>query len=386
MAATPRIAFVNNLLIHYRIPFFNLLAACGKSQFRFFFGGVHPWMKEFARVNGSYRPDFRYVILRGLRLIEYNYFSPLLFFWLLRDQYDAYIGSPLSSIDCLITFVVAKSLRKPFIVWDERWESPRSLLSKIFEPILFMMANRADAIVVPGLRSFEYFRARISAKKSTTLVIAPNASVLSKPSSLSVKEFRQLHRIPDKKKVIVYLGRLSAEKGIDLLLRSYAILERDLGERVFLLIAGEGEERKYLQPLAETLDLHNIGFTCREIYEQAACLSVADVVVVPSSSKVVRSEVWGLVVNEAASLGRPVIVSETVGCAIDIVAHFQCGYLVKEDPRELSRAIRDILLHPKLAHTMGANGIRATKETFNFQRMAQSFDHTIHQAIAKTHK
>ena len=114
-------------------------------------------------------------------------------------------------------------------------------------------------------------------------------------------------------------------------------------------------------------------------------MSVADVVVLPSTAREPHSEVWGLVVNEAASLGKPVVVTEAVGSASDLVAKFQCGSLVKHsDPHDLCQAIRQILLDPELALKMGANGISATRETFNFERMAQGFYHAIQQAFAKT--
>jgi glycosyltransferase involved in cell wall biosynthesis len=340
-------------------------------------------MKEFVRVNESYRPSFRYVILRGLRLVEYNYFSPLLAFWLLRDRYDGYIGSPLSSIDCLITFLVAKLLRKPFILWDERWQSSRSILSRLIEPVQFMMARKAQVVVVPGLKSLEYFRTRVLEQDSTQLTIAPNASVLNKPSSLSVERFRRLHGIPEHRKVVVYLGRLSPEKGVDFLLRSQAILEQEFGDGVFLLIAGEGEEQEKLRSLADALGLHSVKFTCSHIYEQAECLCVADVVVLPSTGRrTAHSEVWGMVINEAASLGKPVVATDAVGCAGDLIAKYQCGYLVKsEDSDELYRAIRDLLVHPMFALQTGANGIRATKAAFSYEKMAEAFDRAVQQVF-----
>ena len=157
MTARPRIAFVHNLLIHYRVPLFNLFATSSRFKFDFFFGAVHPWMRELAYSQEQYRTTFRYCLLNGLRVLEYNYFSPSLLFQLVRRGYDAYVVGPLASPDCLVVFIVARLLRKPFILWEERWEKTRSSLSRLFEPIQLLIARNADLIIVPGSKSFEYF-------------------------------------------------------------------------------------------------------------------------------------------------------------------------------------------------------------------------------------
>ena len=47
-----------------------------------------------------------------------------------------------------------------------------------------------------------------------------------------------------------------------------------------------------------------------------ACYAACDVLVLPSTGR----ETWGLVANEALACGRPIIVSDAVGCAPDLAA------------------------------------------------------------------
>lgn len=69
--------------------------------------------------------------------------------------------------------------------------------------------------------------------------------------------------------------------------------------------------------------------------------SIGDVFVLPSFGK---SETWGLAVNEAMCMGRPVIVSDHVGCAQDLVAPYQNGLtFTAGDVEALTRCLRDAL-------------------------------------------
>jgi glycosyltransferase involved in cell wall biosynthesis len=342
-------------------------------------------MRRLARVDNRYTPRFSYTLLRGLKVQEYDYLSPLLLILLLRHRYDAYLACSLANPDCLIAFLIAKCFRRPFILWEERWERTRSSISRLIEPIQRLVARSADFIIVPGSRSFEYLSTMTG--RRNRLVIAPNASWLEKPSQARVTRFRRLCGIPSDKKVVLYLGRLITAKGLDYLLLSYAKLEADFKDAVFLLIAGEGEERSRLNLLADILNIRNIRFA-DFVDDQAACLSVADVVVLPTVSGDTSShipETWGLVVNEAACLGIPVVVTRAVGCADDLVRQSHCGFVVQErNAEELLRAIRNVVLNPKLAVQMGANGIRITDETFSYEMMFEKFCSAIQHALRET--
>ena len=54
----------------------------------------------------------------------------------------------------------------------------------------------------------------------------------------------------------------------------------------------------------------------------------------------IQGEVWGLVVNEALSLGARVVVSDRVGCRHDLVRDPQAGWVFRAgDPRSLAAAL-----------------------------------------------
>ena len=104
---------------------------------------------------------------------------------------------------------------------------------------------------------------------------------------------------------IAYAGRLSAEKGIDILIRAMALL-RD----VPLVVFGEGPQEQRLRAVASAQRLENVifaGHVSRPVVDGALRRSAA--LVVPS----LWAENAPMVIMEAASAGVPVIVSDRGG-------------------------------------------------------------------------
>jgi len=108
------------------------------------------------------------------------------------------------------------------------------------------------------------------------------------------------------KNIICFSGRLTKNKGIDLLLKAAKIYEKD---DVLTLIAGDGGEYEKLKKIQEELQLKNVVFLgnknaddLREIY------NISDVCAVPS-----KQEAFGLVALEAIACGTPVVASNQGG-------------------------------------------------------------------------
>lgn len=113
----------------------------------------------------------------------------------------------------------------------------------------------------------------------------------------------------------IYVGRLSPEKSIHLLLAAWKehIRSNVLSE---LRIIGSGPEYDYLTTLIQTLGLSSsvklIGALSSEDLESEYLNATA--LILPS-----QSEPWGLVVNEAFYYGCPAIVSSNCGCVPELI-------------------------------------------------------------------
>ena len=116
--------------------------------------------------------------------------------------------------------------------------------------------------------------------------------------------------------VVLFSGKLSERKGVDLLPDAIRRLPATLRARVVLLCLGDGtlrsevERRSAIHPAVRTMFLG-----VRRQTEMSRYYHASDALVLPSR----RGETWGLVVNEALLHGVPCVVSDRVGCAPDLV-------------------------------------------------------------------
>lgn len=140
-------------------------------------------------------------------------------------------------------------------------------------------------------------------------------------------------------KIIVYIGRLSDEKGPDILIEAFSRLP-ELQKRL-LVIVGSGKMQNSCHTLASALGVHeSVKFAGeRPNHEVPLWLNAADVVCLPS-----LREGWPNVVMEALACGRPVVASN-VGGVPEILTSEDLGILAEPgNPADLAakldRAIR----------------------------------------------
>ncbi|WP_281637376.1 glycosyltransferase family 4 protein [Flavobacterium marginilacus] len=137
---------------------------------------------------------------------------------------------------------------------------------------------------------------------------------------------------PEKVTEFLYVGRVSVEKGIDLLLTFF---ERNVNLR--LNIVGSIEDEKYLNLIAANDNITYHGYKNRD--ELKKIYSVNEVFILAS-----RTEPWGLVIEEALYHGLPLIVSNNVGCSEDLVKLYNTGEVfVVDDLIDLTEKIEKII-------------------------------------------
>jgi glycosyltransferase involved in cell wall biosynthesis len=168
-----------------------------------------------------------------------------------------------------------------------------------------------------GQHNKEYFR-RLGLTDSQ-LVWAPHAvdnDRFADPNGEHAAEALRWRReigIDDDRAALLFAGKLDSGKAPDLLLDAF--LRRQLaGADEHLLFVGSGALEDVLRRAARgARNVHFLGFQNQS--RMPIVYRCGDVFALPSS----RSETWGLAVNEAMASGRPVIVSDQVGCAPDLV-------------------------------------------------------------------
>ena len=163
--------------------------------------------------------------------------------------------------------------------------------------------------------------------------------------------------------LIGFVGRMVPEKGVDVLLRAFANVVRDI-PRAHLALAGDGRLMGEMRVRAGSLGLtraHFLGWRG----DIASFMADIDVLAVPS-----RSEGFGLVVLQAMALARPVVASRVTALP-EIVEPGQTGTLVApDDPASLARALTDILKSANRGAALGRAGRSRLEREFTLERMA----------------
>jgi glycosyltransferase involved in cell wall biosynthesis len=123
-------------------------------------------------------------------------------------------------------------------------------------------------------------------------------------------EWRRRMGISEGDLVLLFAGKLVARKRPLELMRAV----RDL-EGVVLVVVGEGELEAQVQAELEECPVRYRWLPFQNQSRMPVVYRLGDVMVLPSAF----GETWGLAVNEAQACGRPVLVSDAVGCAQDLV-------------------------------------------------------------------
>jgi glycosyltransferase involved in cell wall biosynthesis len=139
--------------------------------------------------------------------------------------------------------------------------------------------------------------------------------------------------------LLLYVGRLSAEKGIE---RLRAILESLPEAR--LALVGDGPHRKALEQHFAGLPVFLAGFLHGD--ELAQAFASSDVFVMPSCT-----ETLGLVILEAMSSGVPVVAARAGGIP-ELIQDGVSGYLFYEES-QAATAIKELLRSPDKRKEMG---------------------------------
>jgi L-malate glycosyltransferase len=182
---------------------------------------------------------------------------------------------------------------------------------------------------------------------------------------------------------VLYVGRLVEWKGVDTLIRSMAIVTKEIPDSK-LTIIGEGPFCDSLQSLVQEAGLAGtVRFYGRASDKDLANLyDSAAVFVLPSRNyQGLVMEGLGVVLLEAMSHGVPVIGSN-VGGIPDIIIDGETGFLVPEQrPDILAERIVRILANNELQDKFRRNGLIRVQEFFSWEKISIDFSHVYDEIL-----
>ena len=366
-----KIAFVHPALMDYRLKLFEELNKAYDITFIFTTqgrgqAGVKEKHLEIPR-------EWDYKIIRNDKLMVKG--RPIITFLklireLLKGKYDII----LTSTSWYICFPIARITGKRFILLTEYWYwASNSIIERLLNLFTIFIAKHADAIIATGTKSYEAHRSLgVNSEKIFKCI-----QCALDYSKLPTKDLRKELGL-EGKKIILYLSRIVAHKGLDYLIKSFALIEKET--EVALLIVGDGPFRRECENLVEKLGIKNVFFMGAVFDDviKASYYKVCDIFVLPAILLGSGYDPWSLVINEATSFGKPIITTDTVGAAYDLVKDSYNGYVVKNrNVQELYEALHKILSNPELAKVMGKNSRKIFEEKNDYGRMFKAFENAI---------
>lgn len=217
----------------------------------------------------------------------------------------------------------------------------RSFISMIF--------RRFSACLYVGKANYGYFCDRGVPPQS--LFFAPHAvdndrfTFHAEEANHKAMQWKQEVGIPENHSVILFAGKFEVKKRpLDLL---KAFLQANLPQ-VSLLFVGAGALESELRQAAHP-HIYFAPFQNQTLMPRT--YTAADLVVLPSYGS---EETWGLAINEAMCMSRPVIVSSHVGCAADLVQACRNGLIFPAgDVSALATSLKEAFSHRERLQTWG---------------------------------
>ncbi|MDO8209768.1 glycosyltransferase family 4 protein [Conexibacter sp. CPCC 206217] len=357
------IALVTNVITPYRAPLYRLLAERYGVEVLCFGGGqsyVPAWFGDLdaqlaAAPFSARRLDGPRAALR------------------LGARYEAAIAPVAGGAMLPATYAGMRLRRRRFILWASVWAHPRGgAKAAVAFPLVRHVYRHADAVLTYGPHVSRYVAGYRG--HDDDVFVAPqsvDAAVFGRAvTPAETSAWRVAHDLPTGAPLVLYVGRLVAEKGIGVLLDAWRTV-RSTHPQARLVAIGDGDlaprvraasaDGVHLLPPVGAADL-------------PVAYAAATAVTLPSIPTPRFREPWGLVCNEAMHQATPVVATDAVGAAAGgLVRNGQTGLVVRAgDPQALADALTRLLDDETLRTRLGEAG-REALSGHTHERMADAF-------------
>lgn len=246
--------------------------------------------------------------------------------------------------------------------------------------------ERANCVVATSPQEQETLRSLVSTRGQIEVI--PCGTDTTNFRLTSKTQARTKLKLDSREKVILYVGRFDERKGIETLVRAFALLkERDLKNIKLMIVGGssanmpDGAERGRIENIVNELGLKDstifvgrIGHDVLPLYYTAA-----DVCVIPS-----HYGPFGLVAIEAMACGVPVVASNVGGLKFTIIPE-ETGLLVEpKDVEAFAEGIQRILFDDLWVRKMRKQASANVNQRFSWTGVAIQLSELYRHVLARS--
>lgn len=347
-----KVLFMTNIPAPYRVVFFNQLAE--KCDLTVLFEQENnserntEWYK-----NNTYH--FKY------HFLPKHYFKKLI--QILKEDYDLIImGNYASRVSAIARFYL-KSKRKRYIISaDGGFAHDKYIFTKWIKT--YFMSS-ADYWLSSGQGTNEYLKAYGAKEKNIYTFHFTSLSkedILSKPIKYSEKLKLRKKLGYDYKRIFVSVGQIVPRKGYDIFLET---IKNEKCEDTAFIIIGTGNLLEHYKEFIKEQHIENVFFVgFKDKKEVLEFYKMADVFFFPT-----RYDIWGLVINEAMSIGLPIISSDKALASLELLSkEFMFSIEHKE---EFLKLIHDFISKDeKELYSIGESNLNKIKE-YSIEQMVE---------------
>lgn len=268
----------------------------------------------------------------------YKPFSLELVKCLFNKNFDVILSPGFESAHTLMAVLCKPFNRKELFIISETWYWPGTFGAKLLFPFVKFYVNKVEGVVlsVPGVKQIEFLKG-LGVKnilKGFPLDLLPMYNFEAVPRKGLLK------RKNKDKFIILYVGRIVPYKGLDFLIKSFAVFVKKHPEAVLKIVGPDKSGQydgpnknfpEYCRNLAKDLLPRN-SYSFEGFQDPKKYYFEADVFVMPNVLKkreLVPVESFGWVVLEALHQKTPVVSSDAVGSSYNCVVQGENGYLFK---------------------------------------------------------
>jgi glycosyltransferase involved in cell wall biosynthesis len=227
--------------------------------------------------------------------------------------------------------------------------NPKTLLRTL---LLTWVYKHIDIAFYVGTANKEYFKKH--GLNENQLIFAPHATDngrFSEDRSIEANLLRDKLKINSTDILILFAGKLERKKNPELIMNAFLAL-RD--QNVHLLFVGSGIQEESLK--TKSSNIKNIHFLPFQNQSQMPVIYQAcDLFCLPSQGP---GETWGLAVNEAMAASNAILVSDKVGCNLDLVTKENGAVFKSGDLTDLTQKLITLTKDKATIKKMGENSLK----------------------------
>ena len=247
--------------------------------------------------------------------------------------------------------------------------------------IIRRFCNKCDGVVVPTYSTEEYLR--LVGVKSRICVQPSGVDFagFNDPHKLTPQALKQQFGIDQKHLVLISVSRLGKEKNVKFLIDAIASLDQQTQQQVRLLIAGEGDDRPYLEIRIAEKGLQKIIRLIGAVSPEniPGYYQMADIFVFAS-----KSETQGMVILEAMSAGLPVVAIRSSGID-DVIVEGQTGFKTLDDIEAWNSKLKRLIEDAALRETLSTQAVEFARQ-HDSAVFAQNIDKFYSEVLASYHR